>query len=143
MNQTKFRQRAVIAAMQGILSNSGGAIQANSMNGWGLVNTDPEAISILAHDIAEALLAEEIKRYGEEATEYEKRAALSQQRAAATPYDWLPWKGGECPVDGDTVVEVELMDGIIGKDKADFLIWEHEQGQWDIIRYRVVGETNE
>tara|TARA_R110000796_G_scaffold87170_1_gene188314 strand:+ start:258 stop:539 length:282 start_codon:yes stop_codon:yes gene_type:complete len=45
-------------AMQGILANSGGAIQANSQSGFGWCNCDDEQMAKLSLDCADALLAE-------------------------------------------------------------------------------------
>lgn len=57
----------------------------------------------------------------------------------------IEWNGGECPVSGDTIVQVTLRSGIIRVTKAAHLIWQHggpfeefEDRQGDIVRYRVV-----
>ncbi|MGL4754425.1 MAG: hypothetical protein ACRCXB_18790 [Aeromonadaceae bacterium] len=49
---------------------------------------------------------------------------------------WIAWNGGECPVDGDSVIDVKLSDGdeFFGVD-AD---WDWHQGsRCDIIAYRL------
>ena len=49
---------------------------------------------------------------------------------------WIEWNGGECPVDGDSVIDVKLSDGdeFFGVD-AD---WDWHQGSGcDIIAYRL------
>ena len=53
-----LRQYAAITAMQGLLANSGGPIQANDRTGWGLVNCTSQNIAVAAVDIADALLLE-------------------------------------------------------------------------------------
>lgn len=53
-----LRQYAAIKAMQGLLANSGGPIQANGRTGWGLVNCTPQNIAVAAVDLADALLLE-------------------------------------------------------------------------------------
>ena len=54
---------------------------------------------------------------------------------------WIPWGGGECPVDGNEVVEVRLREydetPIAG---ADCFGWSHDGGYDDIIAYRIVKE---
>ena len=60
--------------------------------------------------------------------------------------DWIEWKGGECPVDEDTLVEVRYakqpvtakgvrLDGHI---RAGRLAWYHDGEDDDIIAYRTV-----
>ena len=44
-------------ALQGLMGNPNGAIQANSMSGWGLYNCTPESIAGLAYELAGAMLA--------------------------------------------------------------------------------------
>ena len=43
-------------AMQGLLANSGGPIQANGMSGWSWCNCSPEDAVNLAYSIADAML---------------------------------------------------------------------------------------
>ena len=45
-------------AMQGLLSNSGGVIQASNMAGFAWCNTDEEGAALMAVSIADALLTE-------------------------------------------------------------------------------------
>lgn len=52
------RERFAMAAMQGILSNSGGVIQSNPMSGTGFCNSNPEDLAKLSIGCADALLAE-------------------------------------------------------------------------------------
>ena len=76
------------------------------------------------------------------------RAALSPPPEQTTEDGWIEWKGGECPVDGDTLVEVRcLLDGEPwdreGADEAgwfDSLDWWKRAGSehCKITAYRVV-----
>jgi hypothetical protein len=51
---------------------------------------------------------------------------------------WIEWKGGECPVDGDVVVEVKFRAGGNGSEKALYYRWASWNSHADIIAYRVV-----
>ena len=55
--------------------------------------------------------------------------------------NWIEWKGGECPVDGDSDVAVFLEDGGTITGKADLFFW--GEGGNPITRYRVVGAKEE
>lgn len=52
------REMFAMHAMQGILSNSGGVIQANSMSGTGWCNYDANGLAELSLECADALLSE-------------------------------------------------------------------------------------
>ena len=75
---------------------------------------------------------------------YDKaHAAIAKAEAAlAAPQpsygDWIPWKGGECPVERGDVVRVKAKNGEIDTDKAHFYDWHHTGSSLDIIAYRVV-----
>lgn len=63
----------------------------------------------------------------------DERMAVVEER------EWIEWHGGECPVEGDTLVNVRLRDGsrIGGATRADRLSWGHE-GIWsDIVVWRL------
>ena len=51
--------------------------------------------------------------------------------------DWIPWKGGECPVGRRDVVMVKGKNGEVDTDKAHFYDWHHTGSPFDIIAYRV------
>lgn len=53
---------------------------------------------------------------------------------------WIEWRGGVCPVDGDTMVVVKFRDGSMHNKPRPALIyrWTSEQCNGDIIAYRVV-----
>lgn len=66
-------------------------------------------------------------------------AALAEPQPDAD--GWIPWAGGECPVDEKVLVEVRLRSGAAcinqeAKMGADWL-WDHDGGPGDIIAYRV------
>lgn len=44
-------------AMQGLLANPGGPIQANGMNGWSLTNCTGADVAMMAYAMADAMLA--------------------------------------------------------------------------------------
>lgn len=51
------REMFAAIAMQGMLANSGGPIQANCVNGWSLTNCNGEDVASLATDMADNLIA--------------------------------------------------------------------------------------
>lgn len=53
---------------------------------------------------------------------------------------WIEWSGGDCPVSGDTIVQVILDSGATFAKEAGGLIWRHRNSLGDIFRYRVVRE---
>ena len=53
-----LRQYAAIKAMQGLLANNGGPMQANAMCGWSLCNCTESDVAALSVKLADALLAE-------------------------------------------------------------------------------------
>lgn len=48
-------------ALQGLLANPGGPIQANGMSGWSWCNCSPEDVAYLAYSLADAMLKEREK----------------------------------------------------------------------------------
>jgi len=52
-----LRDYFAAAALQGMLANSGGPIQANSLDGWGIVNTTRKDVASDAYIFADAMLA--------------------------------------------------------------------------------------
>ena len=52
------REAFAMAAMQGLLSNSGGVIQQNPMSGTGWCNGDAQAMAVLSLECADAQLKE-------------------------------------------------------------------------------------
>lgn len=58
MTKQDQRFHAAVAAMQGLLANPGGPIQANGMSGWGFCNCDGNQVAEVAVSMADTLLAE-------------------------------------------------------------------------------------
>ena len=60
--------------------------------------------------------------------------------ASPQPADdgWIPWAGGDCPVERRAVVMVKGKNGEVDTDKAHFYDWHHTGSSFDIIAYRVV-----
>lgn len=57
------------------------------------------------------------------------------------PEGFTAWNGGECPVDGDWLVEVRFRGVSVGaKECADDLFWAHDGSSSDIIAYRIISE---
>lgn len=54
--------------------------------------------------------------------------------------EWVEWKGGECPVPGDTRVETRDRVGTVACDAAKAFCWHHTVGSQPFVAYRVVGE---
>ena len=53
---------------------------------------------------------------------------------------WIEWKGGECPVHKDTVVQVKLRENSKGTSPACHYRWSKFNSYGDIVAYRVVQE---
>lgn len=50
----------------------------------------------------------------------------------------IEWKGGECPVSGDTLVNVYFRGGSISLCEAGEWGWKHGNDDGDIIAYEVI-----
>lgn len=50
---------------------------------------------------------------------------------------WIEWSGGECPVDGDSIVDVEFNSGNIVSCVTKGLSWRHEWTYSNVIAYRL------
>lgn len=56
---------------------------------------------------------------------------------------WIEWTGGECPVDGATVVDVLFgaIEPVEDRGEADIWLWHHEAqavaGDYQIVAYRI------
>lgn len=55
-NALTIRDQFAMSALNGLLSNSGGVIQANSHSGTGWVNTNAQSTAKLAYELADAML---------------------------------------------------------------------------------------
>jgi hypothetical protein len=56
--------------------------------------------------------------------------------------EWVAWRGGDCPVDPETIVEVRNRQGAIyGPKRAKRVDWKHRDPvieRLDTVAYRVV-----
>ena len=77
--------------------------------------------------------------------------AKAEATLAATQSDdgWIPWNGGDCPVEVGTRVDAKFRDGekaynvpagdcAEDPDSRSALDWSHMESDYDIIAYRVV-----
>lgn len=54
---------------------------------------------------------------------------------------WIEWKGGECPVPREKLVEVRFRNLVTNMGcTAGFWGWDHSNGGWDIVTYRVISD---
>ena len=52
---------------------------------------------------------------------------------------WVPWEGGECPIDKDSIVNVICRNGDrINGYLASYLIWHEEESGNDVVAYKIV-----
>ena len=56
-----LRDEFAVMALNGLLSNSGGVVQHNSMCGTGYINGDAEGVAEWAYELADAMLKERSK----------------------------------------------------------------------------------
>lgn len=56
---------------------------------------------------------------------------------------WIEWHGGECPVDGDALIQYQWLNGDISRTIARNLHWKTNFNPWDIKRYRVVHNSKQ
>ena len=89
---------------------------------------------------------------GEELRKCESAIAKAEAiLAAPQPADdgWIPWEGGDCPVEVGTRVDAKFRDGekaynvpagdcAEDPDSRSALDWSHMESDYDIIAYRVV-----
>lgn len=52
---------------------------------------------------------------------------------------WISWAGGERPVCADTIVEIQCIDGVKEKGRADSFCWTCSEDESDIRQYRLCG----
>ena len=52
---------------------------------------------------------------------------------------FIEWKGGECPLEPDTKVEIKMVSGYIDGGRARDYDWNHIEGdEGNIVGYRVL-----
>ena len=57
--------------------------------------------------------------------------------------NWIEWHGGKCPVDGGTIVEIELRSGkVLTPRTASHVFWHHGINDGDITAYRILPCAN-
>lgn len=74
------------------------------------------------------------------------RAAIAKAEAALAATepsydDWIPWAGGECPLEYGVIHHVRFRDGYesaLDADAPGWLGWKHRGADFDIIAYPVV-----
>jgi hypothetical protein len=57
--------------------------------------------------------------------------------------DWIKWNGGECPVGFWDRVEIRLRCGVENEGDANCFVWEHLYGDSDIVKYRIIEQTED
>jgi hypothetical protein len=63
----------------------------------------------------------------------------AKEVAGATTPDWILWRGGRCPVKGDTPLRVQFRTGReINVEHPGALRWEHQGTAGDIVAYCVI-----
>lgn len=55
--------------------------------------------------------------------------------------DWIEWNGGDCPVNADDIVRVQLRNDTEHTTKAGTWVWRHASGSGDIVKYKVIKEA--
>lgn len=74
--------------------------------------------------------------------QYEAALSASKEMIINKPGSdgWISWRGGECPVDGDVVVDVKFRAQVqadLDGDIADNFRWEHFSNGADVVAYRL------
>ncbi len=63
--------------------------------------------------------------------------AIDLYKPQQSDTSWIPWGGGECPVNDYSWVEVKTRSGFMCADEAGLYIWDHRADPYDIMFYRV------
>lgn len=81
-------------------------------------------------------MTNDIERLHGRISELEARVAALE---GVTDDGWITWTGGECPVEGNVVVQVRYRSGAeCTYYAANSCKWDHAGTSGDIIAYRVV-----
>ena len=67
---------------------------------------------------------------------------LKEQQHKESNIPWIEWKGGSCPVDSTTMVEIKCRKGHIGRNVAGIGNWRDGLGDATIIAYRVIQDKD-
>lgn len=73
-------------------------------------------------------------------TKQQYESALAASKSVVGHDGWIQWAGGECPVDGDAIVEVKFRNPSqyqFNNDRAVDFNWSHDGFGGDIIAYRL------
>jgi len=81
-----------------------------------------------------------LERIEDELAELRRDVPKPSDKADPTGDGWIPWHGGECPVDPETVVTVRLFSAEEYTGQARNFAWRRTNDDADIIGYRVVSE---
>lgn len=54
---------------------------------------------------------------------------------------WIPWYGGECPVQAGVRVQIKFANGTGESGAGSRLWWDHRGSEGDIYEYRIIEET--
>lgn len=68
------------------------------------------------------------------------RAQWQAERDRQKGGEWKRHRGGKCPVDSQTVVEIRQRNGDIEKFTANGFMWDHNGQKDDIMSYRVISQ---
>lgn len=68
------------------------------------------------------------------------RAMWQSERDRQKGGEWKRHRGGKCPVDSQTVVEIRQRNGDIEKFTANGFMWDHNGQKDDIMSYRVISQ---
>lgn len=110
---------------------------------------DGETWAWLNHDSTERLftldqVATNARKFGQDET-CENMVTREQYEAAlAASEGWIEWCGGDCPADGDAIVEVKYRKPNpcqFNNDRAGYFSWAHDGIDGDIIAYRLKQPT--
>ena len=83
---------------------------------------------------------ERLERIEDELAELRADRAIRNASYGSPDDGWIPWHGGKCPVDPETVVTVRLFSAEEYTGKARNFAWRRTNDDDDIIGYRVVSE---
>lgn len=98
------------------------------LNSWIDYCITAKKVPCLASDYATAIITRD---------QYE---AAMTAIPTADEFGWIQWAGGECPVDGDAIVEVKYRKPNpyqFNNDRAGDFTWSHDGFDGDIIAYRL------
>jgi len=69
---------------------------------------------------------------------------LRQQVEVPTDDGWIEWKGGECPLSGETKFTIKFRSGQVYIDSSgspEWWDWSHTDSYGDIVAYRILEQS--